>query len=527
MTMPSSALHVYDREIHGSERTSLSVLSAHIPPGARVLDLGCGSGAVGRFLTRRGDGAVIDGLTLNTEEAALAAPDYRRVEVANLDSADLAALFAGSQYDAIVCADVLEHTRHPQQVLASARRLLAEGGRVLISIPNAGYCGLIAELMAGEFRYRPEGLLDETHLRFFTRRALTRFLAENGWAIDSLETIHRALPESEFRAAFDALPAPVARHLLALPDALTYQFIVVARAAAPGERVEPPPAEPLLPAQALFSSELYLGQPGGGFAEEHKLRAAGVMGQPQQTLRFELPAGEPPTGLKFDPADRPGFFYLHAITLRSASGEPLWQWDSRNALPLLQAKRSGMALQPPATPQGALVALLLDDDPWMELPIPPDALALAAGGALEVQAGWPMSADWLALAGAAQHEIADAREQTESERAARQLDHAAFSSQHAEWERQMHERASALHAAEAHGRELARQVAALEQQNDSLREQGKTLLERASVLTRENDDARRLLRDIENSTVFRATRPIVRQDVHRPPAGHRLVSLVA
>ena len=156
MTMPSSALHVYDREIHGSERTSLSVLSAHIPPGARVLDLGCGSGAVGRFLTRRGDGAVIDGLTLNTEEAALAAPDYRRVEVANLDSADLAALFAGSQYDAIVCADVLEHTRHPQQVLASARRLLAGNGRVLISIPNAGYCGLIAELMAGEFRYRRE-----------------------------------------------------------------------------------------------------------------------------------------------------------------------------------------------------------------------------------------------------------------------------------------------------------------------------------------------------------------------------------
>ena len=108
-----------------------------------------------------------------------------------------------------------------------------------------------------------------------------------------------------------------------------------------------------------------------------------------------------------------------------------------------------MILQPPATPQGALVALLLDDDPWMELPIPPDALALAASGALEVAAGWPMSADWLALAGAAQREIADAREQTESERAARQMDHAArqveqaaFASQYAEWERQMHERAS-------------------------------------------------------------------------------------
>ena len=82
--------------------------------------------------------------------------------------------------------------------------------------------------MAGEFRYRPEGLLDETHLRFFTRQALTRFLHEGLWAIEHLDTIERTLPDSEFRAAFDALPAPVARHLLALPDALTYQFIVCA-----------------------------------------------------------------------------------------------------------------------------------------------------------------------------------------------------------------------------------------------------------------------------------------------------------
>ena len=517
MTLSSSALHVYDREIDGGERTSLSVLSTRIPPAARVLDLGCGSGAIGRFLARRGDGAVIDGLTLNTEEAALAAPHYRRVEVANLDSADLAALFAGNAYDVIVCADVLEHTRHPQQVLASARRLLADDGRVLISIPNASYCGLIAELMAGEFRYRPEGLLDETHLRFFTRRALLRFLAENGWAADSLETIRRALPESEFRAAFDALPASVARHLLAQPDALTYQFIVVARAAAPGETVEAPPLEPLLPAQALFSSELYLGQPGGGFAEAHKLCVAGVMGEPQQTLRFALPPGEPPKGLKFDPADRPGFFHLHAITLRDANGQTLWQWRSSDAATLLQAKRSGIALQPPATPQGAFTLLLLDDDPWLELPIAAEALAQAAGGVLEVTAGWPMSADWQALAGAAQREIADIRQQAgQQAQAAQQF----FEQQRAEWERQMRQQeqqwrgqmqacADALHAAEAQSRDLARQVTALDLQNGFLRDESQALHERASLLTRDNDGLRRLLHDIENSTVFRATRPIV------------------
>ena len=142
--------------------------------------------------------------------------------------------FAG--YDAIVCADVLEHIRQSPRVLAECRALLAPGGRLLLSIPNAGYSGLVAELMAGEFRYRTEGLLDETHVRFFTRRTLLRFLAEHGWAVECTEAITRQLPDSEFKVAFDALPPAVARHLLALPDALTYQFIVVARPAQAGRR---------------------------------------------------------------------------------------------------------------------------------------------------------------------------------------------------------------------------------------------------------------------------------------------------
>ena len=253
------ALHVYERDILPGEHNSLSVLSAHISPGARVLDLGCGSGAIGRFLARR-DGAragPVDGLTLNQDEADRAAPHYRRIEVADLDSASLADLFDPAGYDAIVCADVLEHTRQPERVLQQCRQLLAPGGRVLLSIPNAGYAGLVAELMAGEFRYRPEGLLDATHLRFFTRRSLLRFLAEQRWHMERVQVISRQLPDSEFNLAFDALPPAVARHLLALPDALTYQFIVIAR---PRQADEPPmtlpPAEAALPEQALFTSQL-------------------------------------------------------------------------------------------------------------------------------------------------------------------------------------------------------------------------------------------------------------------------------
>ena len=379
MAAPSPAPHVYERDIDASERTSLSVLARHIPAVARVFDLGCGSGAIGRFLAARDGPAAgpIDGLTLSGEEARRAAPHYRRVEVADLDTCELPALFAPGGYDIIVCADVLEHLRLPQRIMNQCRQLLAADGRALLSVPNAGYAGLVAELMAGEFRYRQEGLLDETHVRFFTRRTLMRFLREHGWVDVQADVITRQLPDSEFNVAFDALPPAVARHLLALPDALTYQFIVVARPASAEEAATAAPAADAaasaLPAQALFTAELYLGFH-GQFDEARKLTAAGTIGQVRQTLAFTLP--EPaPDALKLDPADRPGFLHLHGIALLGADGKTVWQWSPADAALLLGAPNSGIVAHPPAWPGAPFSLLLHGSDPWIELPIPPAALA--------------------------------------------------------------------------------------------------------------------------------------------------------
>ena len=503
MASDPTALHVYDREIAADERTSLSVLTARIPPGARVLDLGCGSGAIGRFLAAR-DGEAsgpIDGLTLSHDEALLAASHYRRVEVADLDTDDWAERFAAAGYDIVVCADVLEHTRAPARVLARCRELLAPGGRALLSIPNAGHVGLIAELMSGEFRYRTEGLLDETHLRFFTRRTLMRFLAENRWAIDTVETIVRQLPDSEFNVAFDALPPAVARHLLALPDALTYQFIVATRPAAADEAIAIPPPEPALPAQALFTSQLYLGA-AGGFDEQNKLTVAGAIGTERQQLRFALPEGASPDALKLDPADRSGFVHLYAIALRSATGAILWQWDAGDAQALEAARHDGLQMRQGWWPGSPFLLLLEGDDPWIELPVPTAALQQCAGGALEVELGWPMSADYLALAGLPHRQLTEARQA-----------HRAAEQRAIELERELgHSQETAAetrHQLETSAAELRQSLDGMAEQNTHLRGQKSDLLERTHTLSRERDEALRLVHDIENSTVFRATRPIV------------------
>ncbi|MDD2919839.1 methyltransferase domain-containing protein [Rhodoferax sp.] len=405
MPQLDSSPHIYQRAVSGDSQDSLSIIASLIEPGQTLLDLGMGTGGLGQYLSQR-HAIVADGVTLNPAEAEIASTWYRKALVADLDHDNLTALFGDQRYDCIVCADVLEHLKAPANVLAQCQALLKPGGRLITSVPNAGYCGLIAELILGDFRYRPEGLLDNTHLRFFTRRSLQRFFDENGWGTLSVNITQRSLLASEFKVAFDSLPPAVARHLLATPDALTYQFISVLQPAdlamptlvgsSAGGHAESAASEP---ASALYSAEIYLATQ-GHFNECTKLVAPGRIGDPRQTLLYEIPAApEPYTHVRFDPADRPGFFRLHHLKLSLPDGQSLWQWQAgQDALAVLANAHQQQILisSPWETSAGALL-LLHGDDPWLELPLDDAVLQQIGqnGAQLEVCAGWPMSADYL------------------------------------------------------------------------------------------------------------------------------------
>lgn len=404
MTHLNDSEHVYHRDINLTERTSLSVVASLINASSKVLDLGTGSGSLGHYLTANLR-CTVDGVTFNAQEAALARTGYRRVEVADLEQCQLQEIFKGEQYDYIVCADVLEHLKKPESVLLSCRSLLAPTGKLILSIPNAAYCGLIGELMSGEFTYREEGLLDRTHLRFFTRKSLLRFLAQSGWISESVAVLERPLNESEFCAEFDRLPPAVSRYLLATPDAMTYQFVVSAAATENGTTAlgDAILASGVKTGQAVFSAQLYLGV-SGQYQEGRKLVGAGIIGSMRQTLAFTLPATGPAIdALRFDPADRPGFLHLYQITLRDAREQPVWTWQfGKDGLPpLSQANHHQLTYRTPSASDSAALAFLHGDDPWIELPLQAfrhDRPLDLRGGTLEVELGWPMSADYLALA---------------------------------------------------------------------------------------------------------------------------------
>ena len=493
MTQNIEDLHVYLRSIRPDERTSLSVLASLVHEGATVLDLGCGSGALGQYL-RETRQCHSDGLTWSQAEAAHARPHYRHVVVADLETCDLLATFAAGQYDYIVCADVLEHLRAPERVLAACRELLRPGtGRLLVSVPNAGYAGLVAELLQGEFRYREEGLLDRTHLRFFTRRSLARFLGEERWAVQSLETIRREMPESEFKAQFDQLPPAVARYLLAVPDALTYQFIGVAQPVLTVVEHDQQGTPDPLQAHALFTAQLYVAC-GGSYEEDSKQTATGIMGQTHQTLRFTLPGGSAPlTAVRLDPADRPGFLHLHALRLLDAQGHPLWQWTAAQSTRslLAQTPHQQIVWQGPLPASSPALLLLTGDDPWFELPIPAPQLAGAAH--LEVDLGWPLSADYLALS-ATVLPMQDRIEELHREQRREQ--------QH------LRDTARALDESRAEAAQLRAQSASFQDESAQFQRNATRLQYELTRLQAEHGELVTHFKTLENSIVYRATRPL-------------------
>jgi GT2 family glycosyltransferase/2-polyprenyl-3-methyl-5-hydroxy-6-metoxy-1,4-benzoquinol methylase/glycosyltransferase involved in cell wall biosynthesis len=514
MTDHSAPLHVYLRQIAQGERTSLSVLASFVKDGATVLDLGTGSGALGAYL-REHHGCQVDGVTINEQEAALARPHYRRVVVANLDRSDWVDAFAGEQYDFIVCADVLEHLQRPETAVRDCRGLLAPGGQLLVSIPNASYSGLIADLLEGDFAYRDEGLLDRTHLRFFTRRSFTQFMADLGWHVEAVEAITRPLNESEFRTRFDALPPAVARYLLAQPDAGTYQLIFRVR---PGEGSSVL-AQPLTePAAARFSAMLYFGTGASGYSEDRKRVTAGTIGNDHQLLRFELPRdGEPVTRLRLDPADRPGFLRLYRIGLR-AGDHLLWQWacEKDGLEPLRAAPHQDLLMRAPWPATTALL-LMHGDDPSIELPVPAAALAACEGRAavLEVELGWPMSGDFMALAEAIRPLEAQIEQREQQVRDVEQLRQQAIEAHHAT-ERSLAQAQARIEKLAEQQRELEEQIHSLTERHDRTAEEKNTLarhrLALQGELAQRNQEYEALadhLRWIERSTVFRATRPLV------------------
>jgi 2-polyprenyl-3-methyl-5-hydroxy-6-metoxy-1,4-benzoquinol methylase len=146
---------------------------AQLPPG-KVLDLGCSSGLLSERVRALGHRVVgVDAVELPEVHDRV-----DRFVRASLDSGLPEAAWREGPFDTVLAGDVLEHVRRPELVLEHARRVLVPGGRLIVSVPNFGHWYVRARTVLGMFDYDERGLLDRTHVRFFTRRSIERELRD-------------------------------------------------------------------------------------------------------------------------------------------------------------------------------------------------------------------------------------------------------------------------------------------------------------------------------------------------------------
>ena len=217
----------YDIEVDlGAEGTSHRYMVEMVGSNKNVLDVGCATGYLAKTLKAFGN--TVTGLEYDPEAAERARSFSDNVIVADLDHVDLTEVLAGETFDVIVFGDVLEHLRDPLPPLRQARSLLAPGGYIVISIPNVAHGDVRMSLLLGRFTYRNLGLLDTTHLRFFTRQNLRELLEDAGLVAVEVRPTKAPLFGTELGVRPDEVDPAVVELISSDPDALVYQFVCTA-----------------------------------------------------------------------------------------------------------------------------------------------------------------------------------------------------------------------------------------------------------------------------------------------------------
>jgi len=143
---------------------AFSILRSALVPGTTVLDIGCGYGNVGRYLSAAG--VSVDGIEPDEVRALAADARLRHVAHCGLASATNDPEL-GHGYDVVTLLDVVEHFMEPALALGTARDFLAPSGRLFLFVPNSAHWSFRLKILRGNWAYHDSGLFDRTHVRFF------------------------------------------------------------------------------------------------------------------------------------------------------------------------------------------------------------------------------------------------------------------------------------------------------------------------------------------------------------------------
>ena len=192
--------------------------------GKNVLELGAASGHVTTELTKRGNR--VTAVEIDISNRDLLSKVAEKVIITDLDRLDLVKKLQGEKFDVIIAGDVLEHTTKSELILLQLQELLEEDGYVVASIPNIAHGDVRLTMLEGNFPYAESGLLDKTHLQFFTRSSVKELFNDNGFHIAEIYHTIVALGQTELQVNLSSFDKDIVDYVRNAKDSNVYQFII-------------------------------------------------------------------------------------------------------------------------------------------------------------------------------------------------------------------------------------------------------------------------------------------------------------
>jgi 2-polyprenyl-3-methyl-5-hydroxy-6-metoxy-1,4-benzoquinol methylase len=199
------------------------------PRDARILDVGCGAGALSAALKSSG-AAHVAGVELDSQAAEKATARLDQLIEGGALEAELP--FSPGGFDYLIFGDVLEHLPAPEKALERYLPYLAPEGRVIVSVPNMRFYLVLLRLLVDRWSYTDSGVRDRTHLRIFTRRSLEGMLSGAGLEIEQLHRNQRLFEDQSQIGRAGALATRVVRRTIGpwlFRDLLAFQYVALCR----------------------------------------------------------------------------------------------------------------------------------------------------------------------------------------------------------------------------------------------------------------------------------------------------------
>ncbi|MGG3309170.1 methyltransferase domain-containing protein [Paenibacillus lautus] len=309
----------YNYSVDMSTDNSLSVILRNIEPDSKVFEFGPAEGYMTEYL-KKSLKCEVYCLEIDEQSAQKASEFCDKMIIADLNDPEWLKQIEDNfgTFDYIVFADVLEHLIRPEKVLRTVTDLLLkDNGKALISLPHIGHTAVIMDLMEGKFEYRDTGLLDRTHLNFFTRANVEKLLQDAGLTPIKWHNVCMHPEQTELKSNYDSIPLHVQEYLKNKIDAHVYQFITVSEKLS---RVREAGIDSESSSYRYSEFIQLFWNSGDGYSEFDSIRLPLEKEENYFTYVFEFQKDKGDLiGIRLDPVNFPCFIHIRSIKLKALS----------------------------------------------------------------------------------------------------------------------------------------------------------------------------------------------------------------